>query len=310
LNAYGVEGGERTLPEEFGMNELRKKFAKRPGLLTNSNVAQPEAEVDVVVGRDNPCLMPVEVLRSDKDGKDLYVMRNFLYLGEMMFGETSGTALKKKGAAGGARTTSTPKPRQLKAKDPPKASKRPGKAAPVRTPAAASALPEAAKERATAGPSGVRSSRRQDSSPALSVAASDTMVSSVEGAASGTPVRDGGRKKGSSRGPSLVYAKKSKAREESRTSEASAASPGEVAHGDGSSRSRAVTLEPMAQDSGDSLSSEASSRGGSRDSSASSSHAAGPKTGVEGSSSSEDDDSGSEEEDSNSESDRRKLEKA
>ncbi len=214
-----------------------------------------------------------------------------------MFGETSGTALKKKGAAGGTGTTSTPKPRQLKAKDPPTASKRPVKAPPVRTPAADKKWPEAAKERAIAGPSGVRSSRRQDSSPALSVAASDTMVSSVEGAASGTPVRDGGRKKGSSRGPPLVYAKKSKAREESRTSETSAASPGEVAHGDGSSRSREVTLEPMARDNGDSSSSEASSRGGS-------------KTGAEGSSSSEDDDSGSEEEDSNSGSDRRKLEKA
>jgi hypothetical protein len=79
LTAYGVEGGEQTLPEEFGVNELRKKFAKRPGLLTNSNVAQPKAEVDVVVGRDNPRLMPVEVLRSDKDGKDLYVMCNFFF---------------------------------------------------------------------------------------------------------------------------------------------------------------------------------------------------------------------------------------
>jgi hypothetical protein len=72
LTAYGVEGGERILPEEFGVNELRKKFGKRPGLLINSNVAQPEAAVDVVVGRDNPRLMPAEVLRSEKDGKDLF----------------------------------------------------------------------------------------------------------------------------------------------------------------------------------------------------------------------------------------------
>jgi hypothetical protein len=206
--------------------------------------------------------------------------------------------------------TSTPKPRQLKAKDQQTATKRPVKAAPVRTPAAASKRPEETEERPTAGPSGVRSSCRQDSSPALSVAASDTMVSSVEGAASSTPVRDGGRKKSSSRGPPLVYAKKSRAREESRTSETSAARPGEVVHGDGSSRSRAVTLEPMAQDSGDSSSSRASSRGRSRDSSASSSRAAGSKSGAEGNSSSEDDDSGSEEDDSNSESDPRKLEEA
>jgi hypothetical protein len=215
LTAYGVDGVERILPEEFGVNELRKKFGKRPGLLTNFNVAQPEARVDVVVGRDNPHLKPVEVLRSEKDGNDLCVMRNLLSIGEMLCAETSGTALKKKGAAGGARTTSTPKPRQLKAKDPATASKRPMKAAPVRTPAAASKRPEAAEERATAGPSGVRSSRRQDSSPALSVAASDTMVSSAEGAASNTPVRDGSRKKSSSRGPPLFYAEKSKAREES-----------------------------------------------------------------------------------------------
>ena len=92
LSAYGVEGGERTLPEEFGVNELRKKFGKRPGLLTNSNVAQPEAEMDIVVGRDNPRLMPVGVYQSVKDGKDLFIMRNSLYLGEMLCGETSGTA--------------------------------------------------------------------------------------------------------------------------------------------------------------------------------------------------------------------------
>jgi hypothetical protein len=310
LSTYRVDGVERILPEEFGVNKLRKKFGKRPGLLTNSNVAQPEARVDVVVVRDNPHLMPVEVLRSEKDGNDLCVMCNILSIGEMLCGETSGTALKKKGAAGGARTTSTPKPRQLKAKDPPTASKRPVKEAPVRTPAAASKRPEAAEERATAGPSGVRSSCRQDSSPALSVAASDTMVSSAEGAASNTPVRDGGRKKSSSREQPLFYAKKSKAREESHTSETRAASPGEVAHGDGSSRSRAVTFEVLTRDSGDITSSEASSRGMSRDSSASSFRAAGSKTGAEGSSSSEDDDSGSEEEDSNSESDGQELEEA
>ncbi len=292
LSAYGVDGVELTLPEESGVNELRKKFGKRPGLLTNSNVAQPEARVDVVVGRDNPHLMPVEVLRSEKDGNDLYVMRNIPSIGEMLFGETSGTAQKKKGAAGGTRTTSTPKPKQLKAKDPPTASKRPVKAAPVQTPAAASKRPEAAEERATAGPSGVKSRRWRDSSPALSVAASDSMVSSAGGAVSKVPMRDGSQKKSGSVERPLIYAKKSKAREESRTSEASAASPGKAAHGDGSSRSRAVTLEVLTRDSGDITSSEASSRGVSRDSSACSSRAAGSKTGAEGSSSSEDDDRG------------------
>ena len=31
LSCYGIEGGERTLPEEYGAYELRQKFAKRPG---------------------------------------------------------------------------------------------------------------------------------------------------------------------------------------------------------------------------------------------------------------------------------------
>ncbi|MFN9910682.1 MAG: hypothetical protein ACK56F_32015, partial [bacterium] len=49
VTCYGVEGGQRTLPEEFGANELRQKFAKRPGRLTNSNVAQPEADMELLV---------------------------------------------------------------------------------------------------------------------------------------------------------------------------------------------------------------------------------------------------------------------
>ncbi len=135
LSAYGVDKVELTLPEEPGVKMLRSKLGTRPGLLTNSNVAQPKAIADLVIGRDNPNHMPVEVLRSKNDGTDLYVMRNNLFVGEMMYGETSGTAQKKKkGAAGGIRITSTPKPKQLKAKDLPTASKRPEKAAPVQTP--------------------------------------------------------------------------------------------------------------------------------------------------------------------------------
>jgi hypothetical protein len=113
LSCYGIEGGERTLPEEFGANELRQKFAKRPGRLSNANVAQPEAEMDVLVGQDNPHLMPAVVYQSINDGTDLFITRNLLYPGEMLVGETSGTAWKGKGAAGGAKKkTSTPKPRQ------------------------------------------------------------------------------------------------------------------------------------------------------------------------------------------------------
>jgi hypothetical protein len=210
LTSYGVSEVELTLPEEPRLNMLRSKFETRPGLLSNTNVAQPEAMAHLVIGRDNPAHIPVAALRSKKDGTDLYVMRNNLFVGEMMYGET-----KKKGAAGGPKTTSKPRPKQLKAKDPPTASKRPEKAAPVQTPSAASKWPEkaapvqtpsaaskrpeAAEERPLAGPSGINSRRRQDSSPALSVVASDSMMSSAGGAVSDTPVRDGGLKKSSSR---------------------------------------------------------------------------------------------------------------
>ncbi|MFN9904459.1 MAG: hypothetical protein ACK55Z_37935, partial [bacterium] len=69
------------------------------------------------------------------------------------------------------------------------------------------------------------------------------MASSAERAASSPPVRDGSREKSSSRGPPLLYARKSRPREESSANETSAASPGRVEHGDGSSLSRAATLE-------------------------------------------------------------------
>ncbi len=49
LSAYGVDKVELTLPEEPGVNKLRSKFETRPGLLTNSNVAQPEAIADLVI---------------------------------------------------------------------------------------------------------------------------------------------------------------------------------------------------------------------------------------------------------------------
>ncbi|MFN9909712.1 MAG: hypothetical protein ACK56F_26950, partial [bacterium] len=85
----------------------------------------------------------------------------------------------------------------------------------------------------------MRSGRRLDSSPALSMAASDTMVSAEERAASSPPARDSSRGRSSSEEPRLPTARKSRARLESSASESSAASPERVAHGDGSSRSRA-----------------------------------------------------------------------
>jgi hypothetical protein len=176
VTAYGVDEMGMTLQEEPSLDGLRGKFATRPGRLSNTNVAQPKAVAQLVIGRDNQAHMPVVALRSVKDGSDLYIMRNDLFVGEMLFGETDKSGQKKKGAAGGSKTTSTPKPKQLKARDPPTASKRPEKAAPVQTPSTASKRPEAAaEERPAAGTSGVKSRRRQDSSPAMSVAASDSM---------------------------------------------------------------------------------------------------------------------------------------
>ncbi len=95
--------------------------------------------------------------------------------GEMLYGETEKSGSKKKKAAGGPKTTSTPKPRTSQA-----AGKKQEKAAQVRTPPAAKKRPDtAAEEQPIAGPSGIRDRRRQDSSPAISLAASDSMVSSL-----------------------------------------------------------------------------------------------------------------------------------
>jgi hypothetical protein len=248
VTAYGIDEMGMTLQEELSLDGLRSKFATRPGRLSNTNVAQPKAMAHLVIGRDNQAHMPVAALRSVKDGTDLYIMRNDLFVGEMLFGETDKSGQKKKGAAGGPKTTSTPKPKQLKARDPPVASKRPEKAAPVQTPSTASKRPEAVKERPMAGSSGVKSRRRQESSPALSVAASDSMLSSARGAASDTPVRDGGRKKSISREPALIYAKKSKAGGESRASGARAASPGKVAQDSSASGTRAASPGNVAQE--------------------------------------------------------------
>ena len=130
----------------------------------------------------------------------------------------------------------------------------------------------------------------------------------MERAASSPPVRDGSREKSSSRGPPLPYARKSRPRLESSASETNAASPGRVAHGDGSSVSRAATVEMRAKDSGDSSGSEAGFRGRSRGSSASSSCATGTRSGAGDSSVDEEDDSGSEAEDRKREEERQKLE--
>jgi hypothetical protein len=72
----------------------------------------------------------------------------------------------------------------------------------------------AAEGRATAGPSGGGDRRQRDSSPAMSLAASDSMMSSLGRTASDTPVRDGGERKRSDSGEQmLICARKSRADE-------------------------------------------------------------------------------------------------
>jgi hypothetical protein len=287
VTAYGVDNMELTMPEEPSLDMLRSKFETRPGRLSNASVAQPEAVAHLVIGRDNPAHMPVVAVRSVKGGSDLYIMRNDLFTGEMLFGETDKSGSMKKGAAGGSKSTSTPKPRQLKARNPPIANKRPEKAAPVQTPLIANKRPEtAAEERPVAGSSGIKSRRRQDSSPAMSVAALDSMMSSVGRAASAMPVRDGGRKKSILREPALVYARKSRIEADSSASGTRAASPGDVARDSSASGTHAASPRDVAWDSSASSSSAASSRGVARDSSACSSCAASSRGGARDSSSS------------------------
>ena len=76
LTAYGLDKMELTLPEESKLNMLRKRFEERPGRLSNSSVAQPEAPAQLVVGRDNRLHMPEVVARSIRGGSDLYFMRS------------------------------------------------------------------------------------------------------------------------------------------------------------------------------------------------------------------------------------------
>jgi hypothetical protein len=146
VTAYGVDGVELTMQEEPSLDMLRSKFDIRPGRLSNASMAQPEAVAHLVIGRDNPAHMPAVVARSVKGGSDLYLMRNDLFTGEMLFGETDKSGSRKKGAAGGSKSTSTPKPRQLKAKNPPIADKRPEKAAQVQIPPIANKRPEKAAQ--------------------------------------------------------------------------------------------------------------------------------------------------------------------
>jgi hypothetical protein len=107
VTAYGVDNIELTMREEPRLDMLRSKSDIRPGHLTNASVAQPEAVAHLVIGRDNSAHMLVVFALSIKGGSVLYFMRNDLLPGEMLFGETDKSGSRKKGAAGGSKSTST-----------------------------------------------------------------------------------------------------------------------------------------------------------------------------------------------------------
>jgi hypothetical protein len=184
----------------------------------------------------------------------LYFMCSPCFPGEMLFGETERRGTKKKKAASCPKTTSTPRPRTS-----PAAEKKQEKVAQVPTPPAAGRRPDMAAEgRGIAGPSGSGDRRRRDSSPAMSLAASDSMVSSLGRTASDTPVRDGGERKRSDFGEQiLICARKSRADEVglaevgqgSGAAKSRAASPAGVARGSGASRSPAASPKVVARDS-------------------------------------------------------------
>ncbi len=305
LTAYGLDKMELTLPEEPKLNMLRSKFEIRPGHLSNTGVAQPAVPAHLIIGRDNPLHMPEVVARSIRGGSDLYFMRNDFCPGEMLYGEREKSGTKKKKAASGPKTTSTPKPRTS-----PAAGKKQEKAARVRTPPAARRRPDTAAEgQPIASPSCIRDRRQQDSSPAISLAASDSMVSSLGRTASDTPVRDGGeRKRSVSRERALICARKSRADEvsladeaqDSSASKSRAVSPEGVARGSGTSRSRAASPKVVARDSSTGSFATASPRDVSRGSSANSSSAASSEGKERGSSSEGSKDGSSDEVDSDS----------
>ncbi len=88
------------------------------------------------------------------------------------------------------------------------------KEAQIRTPAAAGREPEAAEGRAIAGPSGGGGRRRRDSSPAISLAASDSMMSPLDLTANNIPAVNSREKERSvSKAQTLICARKSKAGE-------------------------------------------------------------------------------------------------
>jgi hypothetical protein len=278
LAAYGVEKVELTLPEEPRLNMLRSKFETRPGYLSNAGVAQPKAVAHLVIGRNNPVHIPEVITRSIRGGPDLYFMRNDLFPGEMLFGETEKSGSERKKVACGPKTTSTPK-----TKNPPAASKKSEKAAQVRTQLVAKQRPnKVAEEQPIASSSGIKDRRRQDSSPTISLAALDSLVSSLGRTTSTTPVRDGGEKKKSiSRERALIYARKSRVEETSsvdmaRDSSASrtrAVSPGEIARGNCTSKTRAASPGGIARGNSTSRARAVSPRSVSRGSSTNSSHA-------------------------------------
>jgi hypothetical protein len=122
----GVELMAGAAPE---LDLLRHRFSQRPGELSNTSVAQPAGPIHLVIGKDNPAYMPEVIARSAWCGTDLYVMRNDLFPGEMLYSETEKadpkqrrlslmdrrkSSSKKKSLASSPKQLITPKPKRVR----------------------------------------------------------------------------------------------------------------------------------------------------------------------------------------------------
>jgi hypothetical protein len=105
VSAYGVDNVELTVGAAPRLDLLRRKFDQRPGKLSIASADQPAGMVHLVIGKNNLAFMPTVIAQSVRGGSDLYFMRNDLFPGEMLFGETDTSSSRKKGAASGSKQT-------------------------------------------------------------------------------------------------------------------------------------------------------------------------------------------------------------
>jgi hypothetical protein len=133
VTAYGVDDVELMAEAAPKLDLLRHRFSQRPGELSNTSVAQPAGPINLVIGKDNPAFIPAVIARSAWCGTDLYVIRNDLFPGEMLFGETEKAdpkqrrlslmderkgSSKKKSLASGSKQIPTPKPKRVRNRSP------------------------------------------------------------------------------------------------------------------------------------------------------------------------------------------------